>query len=132
MDLHFNPITGRTSEITDAVMSTPEVPQDDALRFKVNLCAEEIVANIVNYAYKDGVGYIDIHTELSDGDLVLVFKDSGIPFNPLESASPDISLPAADREIGGLGIFLCRKMMDSVEYEYVDGSNVLTMKIKVY
>ena len=58
----------------------------------------------------------------------MTFIDQGIPYNPLESKDPDITLDIEDREIGGLGIFLVKKTMDELSYEYVDGQNILTMK----
>ena len=59
--------------------------------------------------------------------MTLTFLDSGIPFNPLDRTDPDVSLPAEEREIGGLGIFMTRKSMDDVRYEFRDGQNVLTL-----
>ncbi len=63
--------------------------------------------------------------------LTIELRDAGTPFNPLEREDPDINQKAEEREIGGLGIFLCKKMMDSIEYRYEDGNNVLTMTKKV-
>ena len=65
-----------------------------------------------------------------DGEITLEFIDGGIPFNPLDKADPDISLPLEQREIGGLGIFLVREMMDDVAYTYVNKENRLTIKKK--
>ena len=59
--------------------------------------------------------------------LDLPLRDAGVPFNPLAQDDPDITLGAQEREIGGLGIFLCKKMMDSINYRYENGNNVLTM-----
>ena len=63
--------------------------------------------------------------------LTIKVIDKGVPFNPLEAPEPDITLTAEEREIGGLGIFLCKKMMDEVSYAYDDGCNILTMQKKV-
>lgn len=131
MDLRFDPIHGKTAEIIDAMMASPDMPEDDSLRFKLNLCIEEAVGNVVNYAYEGGMGYIDVHTDLEDGVLTIRLTDSGKPFNPLEKDDPDITLSAEDREIGGLGIFLCKQMMDSLDYRYEQGRNIFTMKLKV-
>jgi anti-sigma regulatory factor (Ser/Thr protein kinase) len=60
--------------------------------------------------------------------LSIELRDAGKPFNPLDNPDPDITLGAEERQIGGLGIFLCKKMMDEVSYRYTDGCNVLTMK----
>ena len=63
--------------------------------------------------------------------LTIVLRDAGVPFNPLERPDPDVTLSAEDREIGGLGIFLCKQLMDHIEYKYEDGCNVLIMRKKV-
>ena len=62
----------------------------------------------------------------------MIFKDTGIPFNPLAKADPDITLSAKDRSIGGLGIFLTKKYMDSIDYKYENGENILTMKKMIF
>src|SRR5574344_1263088 len=103
------------------------------LTMNINLALEEIVSNVVFYAYpKDTQGTADI--EITNYDTYIVFKvtDSGKPFNPLaKSMDIDISLPAEQREIGGLGIFLTRKIMDEMEYLRKDGQNCLYMKKKL-
>ena len=79
------------------------------------------------------MGWIEVGTDLDpDGvTLTIVLKDAGVPFNPLEKEDPDITLSVEDRKIGGLGIFLCKKLMDNIEYKYEDGCNVLIMSKKV-
>ncbi len=108
-------------------MSSEDMPQDPALEFKLRLCVEEVVENIVRYAYKDGQGFVEVGTEVRDGALHMTFRDAGVKFNPLEKDDPDITLSAEERQIGGLGIFLCKQMMDDLQYEYKDGCNNLTM-----
>ena len=118
------------AEIIETVMSSPDVPQDETLRFKIRLSVEEIAENIVNYAYNNGNGFVEITTTLDEaGMLTISFKDAGVPFNPLEKEDPDITLSLDDRPVGGLGIFICKKMMDSVSYVFEDGCNNFTMKI---
>ena len=131
MKVLIDPIAGKSAEIIETLMSSSDMVDDPALQFKLRLCIEEVVENIVNYAYKEGDGYIEVGTELKGDSLYITFRDSGVPFNPLEKADPDITLSAEDREVGGLGIFLCKQLMDSMEYEYRDGSNLLTMVKKV-
>ncbi|MCL2487761.1 MAG: ATP-binding protein, partial [Oscillospiraceae bacterium] len=65
------------------------------------------------------------------GSFVMVFSDSGMPYDPLSAAAPDILLPAQEREIGGLGLFLVKKLMDSVTYRYEDGRNILTVEKRI-
>ncbi len=130
MTTRIVPIAGKTAEIIETVMSSPDVPQDETLRFKVRLSVEEIAENIVNYAYNNGNGFVEITTTLDEaGMLTISFKDAGVPFNPLEKEDPDITLSLDERPVGGLGIFICKKMMDSVSYVFEDGCNNFTMKI---
>lgn len=129
----FNPITDKSSEIIDFLMASPDMPSDEALRFKLRLSIEEAVENVVCYAYEGGIGWLEVGTDLDHDSLVLTveLRDAGVPFNPLEVPDPDVTVSANEREIGGLGIFLCKKMMDSINYQYVDGNNVLTMTKRV-
>ncbi len=130
MTTRIVPIAGKTAEIIETVMSSPDVPQDETLRFKIRLSVEEIAENIVNYAYNNGNGFVEITTTLDEaGVLTISFKDAGVPFNPLEKEDPDITLSLDERPVGGLGIFICKKMMDSVSYVFEDGCNNFTMKI---
>lgn len=130
MKIRFEPITDKADIILESIMNAPEIPADPGLQFKIRLCSEEAVVNVVNYAYEGGEGFLDVETEASDGWFSVTLKDAGTPFDPLEAPEPDITLAADEREIGGLGIFLCKQMMDEVEYAYQDGCNILTMKIK--
>ena len=129
----FNPITDRSSEIVAFLMSSPDMPEDDDLRFRIELSVEEAVENVVQYAYEGGIGWLEAGTSLDDQSLVLTIelRDAGVPFNPLEKPDPDITLAATERPVGGLGIYLCKKMMDSISYRYEDGNNVLVMKKRV-
>lgn len=126
----FNPIKDKTAEIIEYLMSSPDMPTDEDLRFKLRLSIEETVENVVQYAYKDSIGWMEVETNLDDKALMLTvtLKDAGKPFNPLEMPDPDISLSVEEREIGGLGIYLCKQLMDEVTYRYEDGCNILTMK----
>lgn len=129
----FNPITNKSGEIIEFLMSSPDIPSDESLRFKIRLSIEETVENIVNYAYQDEVGWMEVGTELDPQGVVLTvtLKDAGKPFNPLELKDPDIHASVEDRPIGGLGIFLCKQLMDQINYRYEDGCNILTMLKKI-
>ena len=99
-------------------------------RMHMDLAAEEIFVNIANYAYAPDKGNATVRAEVS-GDPVTVtitFIDSGVPFDPLKKADPDTTLSADERAIGGLGVFLTKKLMDDVSYEYRDGQNILSIK----
>ncbi len=129
----FNPISDRSSEIVAFLMSSPDMPTDPDLRFKIELSVEEAVDNVVHYAYEGGIGWLEAGTSLDDKSLVLTIelRDAGVPFNPLEKDDPDITLSAKERPVGGLGIYLCKQMMDSISYRYEDGNNVLVMTKRV-
>ena len=126
----FNPIKDKSGEIIECLMSSPDMPTNEDLRFKIRLSIEETVENVVQYAYKDSIGWMEVETNLDDKALMLTvtLKDAGKPFNPLEMPDPDITLSVEEREIGGLGIYLCKQLMDEVTYRYEDGCNILTMK----
>lgn len=133
MKKRFNPIKDKSSEIIEFLMSSPDMPSDDALCFKLRLSIEEAVENVVRYAYNGGIGWLEAGTSLDQDKLLLTIelRDAGVPFNPLEKEDPDITLSAEEREVGGLGIFICKKMMDSLSYRYEDGNNILTMTKKI-
>ena len=112
-------------KILDDLNCTPKA------QMQIDLSAEEIFVNIANYAYGDKVGQAEICVETREDEISLTFKDSGIPYNPLEKDDPDTALTADERQIGGLGIFLVKKNMDDVLYEYKDNRNILTLKKKI-
>ncbi len=95
---------------------------------EIQLATEEALVNIFHHAYPEGqAGDVHILCERAEEDrLVVEFRDRGVPFAPVETAEPDLSTPIADRPIGGLGIFLIRKMIDDVRYRREGEENVLT------
>lgn len=99
------------------------------VQMQIDVAVEEIFVNIANYAYQPDVGDATIIFDtVDDGKTVsITFKDSGVPYNPLEKEDPDITLSGEQRPIGGLGIFMVKKSMDKVLYEHKDGQNVLTL-----
>ena len=133
MKKRFNPITDRSSEIVAFLMASPDMPKDEDLRLKIELSIEEAVENVVQYAYEGGIGWLEAGTSLDDKSLILTIelRDAGMPFNPLEKDDPDITLSAGERPVGGLGIYICKSMMDSISYRYEDGNNVLVMSKRV-
>ena len=102
-----------------------------ALINKIDLAVEEIFVNIAHYAYNPEVGEAWISASFVDNVLTIVFKDNGKEFNPIAKDDPDITLSAEERDIGGLGIFLTKKFMDSVDYKYKDGQNILTLRKRI-
>ena len=97
-------------------------------QMQVSVAVEEVYVNIASYAYAPGTGMATIRLALTEEQAVTItFIDSGVAFNPLEKEDPDVSLPAEEREIGGLGIFMAKKTMDEVRYERAGMYNVLTL-----
>ena len=99
--------------------------------FQIDLAVEEIFVNISHYAYSPDKGTVQIDCSVektadAPAKLTVSFTDKGKAFNPLAKPDPDITLSVEEREIGGLGIFLTKKYMDSVLYERKDNQNILT------
>lgn len=95
---------------------------------RLDLVLEELLVNVISYAYpENSAGAVELVCGLSRGEFCLRITDNGTPFNPLERAAPDLSLPVEERQIGGLGIFLVREMASRLEYVREDGRNVLTV-----
>ena len=105
----------------------------EKVRMQLELAAEEIFVNIADYAYAPdhGRAKILVETDVSAGETAITFSDNGKPFDPTKKDTPSVSLPANERTPGGLGIFLARKLMDDISYEYRDGKNILRLKKKV-
>ena len=102
------------------------------IQMQIDIAIEEIFVNIAHYAYPSGEGeaVIGIETDTEAKCFKITFEDSGIPYDPLKKEDPDITLSADDRPIGGLGIFMVKKSMDDMSYEYKDNKNRLTITKK--
>ena len=102
-----------------------------ALKTQMQICVavEEVFVNIASYAYAPDTGMATIRVARGEApaEVTVTFIDSGMAFDPLQKEDPDVSLPAEEREIGGLGIFMTKKTMDELHYARVDGQNVLTL-----
>lgn len=94
---------------------------------QINIAIDEIISNIAQYAYAPNTGNVTVRLSISkDPNAVsLTFIDSGVPYNPLEKKDPDTSLSAEEREIGGLGIYIVKKSMDHIAYDFKDNQNIL-------
>lgn len=102
-------------------------------RMKIELAVDEIFCNIASYAYSPGVGKVVIEVDYDEKDrsVHIIFKDKGVRYDPLAKDDPDVTLSAREREIGGLGIYLVKKSMDDMYYEYRDGMNILHLVKKI-
>lgn len=96
---------------------------------QICIAIDEIYSNIANYAYNNHDGDITVTFEVDENNKFrLLFEDQGIKFNPLEKSDPNINLSLEDRDVGGLGIFIVKQTMDSVEYSYENNTNKLLLE----
>lgn len=97
------------------------------------IAIEEVFVNVANYAYGEGSGDVTLDIGFDEVNRNVTFRmaDIGVPFDPLQKPDPDITLSIDERQIGGLGIYIVKKTMDTVCYNYVDGKNILTMIKKI-
>lgn len=100
---------------------------------QINIAIDEIFGNIAHYAYYPKVGQATIQMEIDQNPLSvnLTFIDSGVPFNPLLKESPNTKLSVEDRKVGGLGIYIVKKSMDKLSYQYKDKKNILTISKRI-
>jgi len=107
--------------------------QKNILRKDMNLlmiASEEIYVNIANYAYAPGKGFAEIIVSFKNKNVTITFRDAGKAFNPLEKSDPDVNAEIEDRNIGGLGIYMAKEIMDEIIYSYQGGGNTLTIRKK--
>ena len=119
-DKSMIPVSEFAKSLTEKLTVVPKIAN------KVSIAVDEIYSNIVNYS---GADLATISYEIKDWRLYMTFTDDGIPYNPLEAEEPDITLSAEERKIGGLGIFMVKKMTESMEYTYEDQKNILKLII---
>ena len=99
-------------------------------QMQIDIAIDELFGNIAHYAYNPEVGDATVRVEVTEDPLavVITFIDKGVPYDPLAKEDPDITLTAEERGIGGLGIYMVKKSMDDITYEYKDGQNILKIK----
>lgn len=109
-----------------------EAGLDMSMTMSLNLALEEAVVNVMTYAYApDTQGELTLEAVADKGVVTFILTDTGVPFDPTAKEDADTTLGIEDRPIGGLGIFLVRQLMDVVDYQRVDGQNVLTLTKKL-
>lgn len=118
-------------DFVDEQLEAAECPMK--IQMQIDIAVEEIFVNIAHYAYALGTGTAEISMEITDSPktALITFSDSGTPYNPLDKPDPDVTLSAEERKIGGLGIYMVKKSMDEMRYEYSDGRNRLTLVKKL-
>lgn len=112
----------------DAILE--EIGCSPKAQMQIDIAIEELFVNIAHYAYPEGEGeaVICVDPAAEGGAVSITFEDEGVQYDPLKNEDPDITLSADERPIGGLGIFMVKKSMDDVSYEYKDGKNRLTIR----
>lgn len=97
---------------------------------QIDIAIDELFGNIAHYAYNPEIGKATVRVEVIEDPLAvtITFIDNGVPYDPLAKADPNTTLSAEEREIGGLGIYMVKKSMDEITYEYKDGQNILAIK----
>lgn len=99
-------------------------------QMQIDIAIDELFSNIARYAYHPEVGEATVRVEVSPEPLAVIvtFIDQGVPYDPLAAAEPDTSLPAEERTLGGLGIYMVKKTMDGITYRYENGRNILAIR----
>jgi anti-sigma regulatory factor (Ser/Thr protein kinase) len=102
-------------------------------QMQIDIAIDELFGNIAHYAYNPEIGKATVRVEVSQDPLavVITFIDNGVPYDPLAKTDPDTTLSAEEREIGGLGIYMVKKSMDEITYDYKDGQNILKIKKRI-
>ena len=97
---------------------------------QINIAIDELFSNIAHYAYNPETGDATVRVEVIEDPMavIITFIDNGVPYDPLKQKDPDTTLSADERQIGGLGIYMVKKTMDDITYEYKDGKNILSIK----
>ncbi len=115
-------------QFMDSILES--IPCPPKTQMQLDVAVEEIFVNIASYSYPNTDGDVTMSCFIEEEPLqvILVFTDTGIPYNPLEKEDPDINLSAEERAVGGLGIYMVKKTMSEVSYQYLDGKNILTLK----
>ena len=100
------------------------------VQMQIDIAIDELFGNIAHYAYNPEIGKATVRVEVIEDPLAvtITFIDNGVPYDPLAKEDPDTTLSAEEREIGGLGIYMVKKSMDDITYEYKDGQNILAIK----
>ncbi len=115
------------TEFVSEILDSTGCPEK--IKMQMSIALDELMSNVARYAYAPETGEITLIVDVLEKPkrMVLTLTDSGKPYNPLEKEDPDITLSASERQIGGLGIFIVKKYMDDMTYEYKDGQNVVTI-----
>jgi anti-sigma regulatory factor (Ser/Thr protein kinase) len=116
----------KMSDEVDSFVKTNSL--DDEVKHDIKLVLDEIITNIISYAFDDDNEHeISVKIYIDDNKLSIDIEDDGRPFDPLEYPPPDTTKPLEERDIGGLGVFFVRELMDEIEYKRKEKKNVLAI-----
>ena len=122
----------KVTEFVDAQLEECGCPMK--AQMQIDIAIDELFGNIAHYAYNPEVGPATVQVEVRrepEIEVIITFIDNGIPYDPLAKEDPDVTLSAEERGIGGLGIYMVKKSMDEIVYEYKDGQNILKVRKKI-
>ena len=130
-------VTNKVSEIAKlnafVQSATTAIHMESDLARKIKLAVEEAVTNCIEYAYPPRtIGNVTVDIEADDSKIRFIITDSGADFDPTKVSKADTTLSVDERPIGGLGVFLVRNLMDSINYERIDGKNILRMEKRYF
>ncbi len=119
---------GKVTEFVDSRLEELGCPLK--AQMQIDIAIDELFGNIAHYAYNPDVGPATVRVEVTEEPVavIITFIDQGVPYDPLAKADPDVGLSLEEREAGGLGIFMVKKTMDEISYEYREGQNILKIK----
>jgi anti-sigma regulatory factor (Ser/Thr protein kinase) len=128
-------LTKNISDLTMLVTKLEKFFEENnisSISMPMTLILEELYTNTITHGASDGRDiFIEVNLGIDKNELVMTYKDNGIPFNVLELPGPDLTVSIENREVGGLGVHYVKTLTDSVEYEYLEKQNVLKMKKKL-
>ncbi len=118
----------KVAEFVEGELEIREVPM--AAQAQIGIALDEMYTNVAKYAYGDDPGEVTVRLDFTEGitEVKMTIMDCGIPYDPLQRPDPDVSLEAEARQIGGLGIYMVKQLMEEVNYEYRGGMNILRMR----
>ena len=114
--------------IRPIISSLEEISASEKSIYQIHLALEEILVNIIEYAYQDKKGEIKISFDIKENNINVIIKDKGVEFNPLSKEDPNLNESINNRSIGGLGIYIIKNIVDEIKYERTNNENVLSFK----
>ena len=114
--------------IRPIISSLEEISASEKSIYQIHLALEEILVNIIEYAYQDKKGEIKISFDIQENNINVIIKDKGVEFNPLSKEDPNLNESINNRSIGGLGIYIIKNIVDEIKYERTNNENVLSFK----